>query len=431
MPWQQYVADVAGEFDPVSGRPYYRTVVVSVMRQQGKSVLVLAKNLVRCTLWDRPQVCVYTAQTGFEAGKKVIKEWHPQIKRSPMRALLAQDAHLGLRRAAGNQGIDFRNESRLDVQASGVASGHGDAIDDGTIDEAWHDHDYRREQSLRPAMLTRADAQIWVVSTAGTDESLYWNSTQDNGRAAALADEGKGVAYFEWSCPESLDPLDPDGWPLYMPALGHTVDVETIQQDISALQMEPTEIARAYGNIRQSTGDGRIIPDQAWQAVCSDQASPDGRLSFGVDVSPDRQWGSIAVAGGGVLELVECRPGAGWLVDRCREIGAAWAGPMFAVDSRSAAASLIPELERAGLRVEKVSRMADACGAFFDAVADRTVTVRHDPRLDDAVASAQRRPVGDAWVWGRKETDISPLVAATLALWVSTVATPSGTFVSW
>jgi len=39
------------------------------------------------------------------------------------------------------------------------------------------------------------------------------------------------------------------------------------------------------------------------------------------------------------------------------------------------------------------------------------------PELDEAIASATKRPLGDAWAWSRKNatTDISPLVAVTLA----------------
>ena len=42
--------------------------------------------------------------------------------------------------------------------------------------------------------------------------------------------------------------------------------------------------------------------------------------------------------------------------------------------------------------------------------------IGQDP-LDDACAAATRRPIGDAWAWGRKASgsDISPMVAVTIA----------------
>jgi hypothetical protein len=63
-----------------------------------------------------------------------------------------------------------------------------------------------------------------------------------------------------------------------------------------------------------------------------------------------------------------------------------------------------------------------ACGAFYDDVADGKVSVRSSSVLDAAVAGAARRTSGDAWAWTRRKSaaDISPLVSATLALWVAT-----------
>jgi hypothetical protein len=52
---------------------------------------------------------------------------------------------------------------------------------------------------------------------------------------------------------------------------------------------------------------------------------------------------------------------------------------------------------------------------FFDAVIDEN-TGSADGSLNAAVAAAKQRMSGDAWVWGRRnETDISPLVATTIA----------------
>jgi hypothetical protein len=61
---------------------------------------------------------------------------------------------------------------------------------------------------------------------------------------------------------------------------------------------------------------------------------------------------------------------------------------------------------------------AQACGGFFDAVDNRELRHLNTPELLAAVRGAVKRPLGEAWAWDRKNThvDISPLVAATLAL---------------
>ena len=62
--------------------------------------------------------------------------------------------------------------------------------------------------------------------------------------------------------------------------------------------------------------------------------------------------------------------------------------------------------------------MARACGEFHDAVLHGMITHRSDSRLTDAVLGAGKRRMSDGWVWDRRAgTDISALMAATLARW--------------
>ena len=78
-------------------------------------------------------------------------------------------------------------------------------------------------------------------------------------------------------------------------------------------------------------------------------------------------------------------------------------------------------LERRGVDVLPL-QMTKACAAFYDDVFNADVRVRRHPALDRAIRGARKRNVGDAWAWARKDTtvDVSPLVAATGALWAST-----------
>jgi hypothetical protein len=73
--------------------------------------------------------------------------------------------------------------------------------------------------------------------------------------------------------------------------------------------------------------------------------------------------------------------------------------------------------------------MAGACGQFYDGVMDAWLHHIDQPQLNVALSVARKRPLGDAWAWNRKNaaSDITPLVAATLALWgaqSSTVTQP-------
>src|SRR3954466_9599098 len=68
MPWQRYVADVAGEVDD-HGLPVYSLVLVSVQRQCGKTTLDFATSGHRCLYRPRRKAW-HTAQTGQVARTK-------------------------------------------------------------------------------------------------------------------------------------------------------------------------------------------------------------------------------------------------------------------------------------------------------------------------------------------------------------------------
>ena len=69
--------------------------------------------------------------------------------------------------------------------------------------------------------------------------------------------------------------------------------------------------------------------------------------------------------------------------------------------------------------------MTVAAGTFYDAVLERPATgAARRAMLDDAVAGARQRRRGDAFTWSRRSpaTDLSPLVAASLAVWRAVTA---------
>jgi len=409
MEWQQQVADVAGELLP-DGSPAFRETITTLMRQQGKTTLVLSHKVERCTLRPTSQRVAYTAQTGMDARKKVLDDEVPILQNSKLWPLVRRVA-----RAQGSEGVIWRNGSRIDVLASSASAGHGRIIDLGVIDEAFDDIDDRREQALLPAMITRPDAQLLVVSTMGTDASVYLNRKVEAGRAAALEGRTSGIAYFEWAIPEDEDIDDPAVWWRFMPAMGVTISEAAVAH--ARTTMSDGEFRRAFGNQRTRSAE-RVIPEASWRAVCRPQARPEDPLTLAVEVSPDRDWAAIVACGPGVdgvpvLELVDYRPSVGWVHARAAQLRADHHGRVVVEKGSPAAA-----LQIAGVEELSTADAVRASGALFDAVIDATVLVRSDARMDAALAAATKQPAGEAWRFGRKAgRDAAPIVAASLALW--------------
>ena len=416
MPWQQLVAEVGGELLD-DGRPAYREVWITVPRQSGKTTLVLAWETDRVLNWPsaEPQRVIYSAQNGGEAAKKLISEQGPLLRRSPFAAAVDQ-----VYKGAGNEAITWKNGARIDILRDSESAGHGKTIDLAVADEAFADIDDRREQAFLPAMATRKFAQILGLSTAGTDASLYLKRKVELGRAAVEAGADRGIAYFEWAANPGCDADDPRVWQSCMPALGHTIDEDIVAH--ARATMSDGNFRRAWLN-QWTAVEEQAIPVDAWIAVVGADVTLNDRITFAVDCNPERTWSSIvAVDSTGAIEVVENQPGVGWVVERVAQLAGRWSASV-AVDGSGPAGSLVPDLERAGVKVVTLAgaEIAKACGLFFDRVVSGQVRIVRHNALTAAVGGAQKKMVGDAWRWDRraKDIDVSPLVAASIALWLS------------
>lgn len=474
MPWQRFVADVGCEIDPASGLPAYREVRVTIPRQSGKTTLFLSWQINRCVSrrWRHPQRSAFTAQTGKDARDKWIDELFPLIRSSALKSLVSsKGSRLEINEGMGNEAIKFKTGSLIRLLSTSTSSGHSKTLHQAVMDEVWHDSDDRREQGLRPAMITVRDAQLLVCSTAGTAGSVVLNRKVDSGREAVLRDSGHGVAYFEWSAPDGWDPDDEDSYFSFSPALcpdppcrcappgegwRHTITLEALRAERGS--MTPAEFARAYGNVATGSKDQKwlVISEADWEALLDDLSQAKDPLVFAVDITPERSFSSIGACGAradGDLhgEVVDHGPGTSWVAKRAVELNKRWSPARWVIDAGGAAGFLIPTLLEAGLPVEPMSarNVGQAFGMFRSAsasleqgsapesaetltgapgdLAEEEFTVpklwvrlnRHGAALSAAVEGASTRRVGDGTTWDRKSsaTVISPLVAVTNAVW--------------
>jgi len=275
----------------------------------------------------------------------------------------------------GDEAIRWHNGSRHGITAPGEKAGHSDVLDLAVADEAWGLEDSRLEQGLSPTMVTRPQPQLWVVSTAGTVRSAYLRAKVEQGRARVGTDRRSAVAYFEWSAPEGSDPADPQTWRGCMPTLGHTVREATIAHEFERLDL--ADFCRAYLNWwpGEIPNDWQVINEAAWRVLADPSSAAVDPVAFAADVTPDRSAAAIAVAGLrpdglGHVEVVDHRPGTGWVVGRLVELAVRWSPCAVVVDEVGPAGSLVAPLEAAELEVVKPSARARAAAdsGFYDAV---------------------------------------------------------------
>jgi hypothetical protein len=254
MDWQQRVNATATELQG-DGLPAYRQVVLEVMRQQGKSVDVLSLMLARGL--DVPGTMVsYSAQTRLAGRRRMLDVWWPVIRRSALRSVV------DVRKGYGSEAYVFANGSMIMLASGTEASDHGDTLHLGVIDEAWAQRDDTIEQALKPAMMTVPGAQLWVVSCAGNEDSSYFRSKVEDGRARAEMGVTDTACYIGYSAADDADPGSPATWRGCMPALGITVTEETVAADYQT--MDEAEFRRAY------LCQWPEVAKPGWQAISAD-----------------------------------------------------------------------------------------------------------------------------------------------------------------
>lgn len=347
----------------------------------------------------------------------------------------------------GEEGFEFYSGQRLRFKARTKSGGRGLTADRVILDEAFA-LTPKIMGSLMPTMSARSilgNPQILYGSSAGMVTSDVLRGVRDRGRAG----NDPSLAYVEWCAPVTpcaddrcdhrvgspgcvLD--DPEMWRRANPAMDRRISRSWIEGERRS--MTPDEFARErLGWWEEPSSAVAGLPLHVWEG-----AAHEGRigspLGYAADVTPDLSWASIVRASacdlGTVLELVAHRRGTSWVAEELAALRGDASTPV-ALDLGSPASVLADDLAAAGIPTVNPSArdVAQACSGLLDGLIRRNVWHVPSSALDAAVRGASRRPMGDAWAWSRKNSlvDISPLVAGTLARWVTTqVEEPAAPF---
>jgi hypothetical protein len=432
--WQQLaVIEILGERE--DGKWAAREAGVCVPRQNGKGGIIETVELAGLFLFGE-QLITHSAHlfpTSLEAFRRLLAlvEGSDELRR---RVKKVSKSH-------GEEGIELYGEGgarttgtqRIRFQARSKGAGRGFTGDRTIFDEAM---DLPEEVigNMKPTMSARPNPQTLYLGSA-VDELIH-----DNGhvfarvRSRGLRGNDPSLVWIEYSVPREnpdqvtlTDALDESFWAMANPAFGIRIDHDAIADEQRSMASRTFAVERLGAGQWPSPEDGNPeISREKWQAAEEAESQIDGAPWFGIDVSPDRSSTSIAAAGLNAdglehLELVDRRYGTGWVVERCLELQASH-GPLgFVADGVGPVASLVEALVDAGVQVETTTtgELVKACGSMKDAVDQDRVRHIGQAELDDAMRGASTRKLGDAWAWARKNSasDISPLVAVTLARW--------------
>ena len=418
-PWQEWVVrNSLGELDDNRWAAFEAALIVP--RQCGKSALIEALILAALFVWQE-QTVIYSAHL-FATAQETFTRLRSLIENSELADEVAK-----VYTANGKESIILKNGCRVKFMARSRGGGRGFSGDRIIFDEAY-DLAPASIGAMIPTLAARSmrgesNPQIWYASSAPHVDSDVLHSIRKRAQS-----EAPGRLFFaEWSASENAGADDVDAWYQANPALGIRISEDFVRDERAALMHSPQEFMRERLGIVEAQDVGGVISLDAWQRLTDLTSTIDGPVTIALDVSPERDWATFAAAGRRAdghdhVEVVDRRPGTGWVVDRAVELAARWSCAIV-LDPSSPAGGLMAALEAAGVEVREVSHRdhAQACGALVDAVRNESVRHLGQPSLTAALSGAAKRQSGDVWLWSRSSShvDITPLVAVTLALSMS------------
>lgn len=459
LPWQRWFLIHALELLPGTDEFRFRTVLLLVARQNGKTTL-----LTYLILWrmftDGARLTIGTAQsldTAGEAWSAVvgIAEAIPELSDE-----VAQVLH-------GNTNKSLRLDSgeRYKIASSNRRGGRSLSGDLVFMDELREHLTWAAWSAVSKTMMARARAQLYGVSNAGDAASIVLrhlrtmahllcgdpdglNKDPLGGEIAPDEDEfdvdEESLGIFEWSAVPGASKWDRDSWAQANPSMGHIPSME--RAIAAAARTDPEWEFRTEVMCQWFAGSvNGPFPADAWQQGTDEDSrfAKKAKVAVCVDVSWDRSVAHIAFAGrrkdGKIhVEVVASRAGTDWVIpwltskDRNRKyLAVAWQ------QKGAPVSSLTDDFEKSGLPVApwEGTELSRGTGQFYDLVrAPVPVETengvegewgvvelfhRSQPILDVPVNTAVTKPSGDAWLWDRAKSpvDAAPLVAATGAVW--------------
>lgn len=426
-PWQVFVLE-RGLGVREDGKFAAFEVGLNVARQNGKGGILEALELL--WIFELGERLVIHSAHEFSTATVAMDRMEELLEEGGFTSELVDRG--GVSRSHGSEGFKFKGRRRLWYRTRTKGGGRGFTCGKLVLDEAMVLPD-RMIGALLPTMSALPNPQVVYAGSAVDqevhDEGVVFARVRERGRRG----DDPGLAYFEWSAPFEHPDEVPDEaftdagvWAQANPALGIRIREEHIEAERRSMDF------RTFAAERLGVGDWpasdpeaeRVIRLDVWDGLADRDSQPLDPVCFAFDVTPTRSRASIGVAGKRDderlhVEVVENAVGAGWLVSRLVELDRNHQPECIVCDGAGPAASLVPELEAAGLRIVKLgaTAYAEACGVLYDRVQDDRLRHLGQRELREALKGATTRPLGERWAWSRKSSrvDITPLVSCTLA----------------
>jgi len=402
---------------------------LNVARQNGKGVVLEARELALLAGLTDESFGVHAAHEFKTSEEHFLRIEH-----------LLEGADLkvrAIRRSHGQEGIYMADGRRLRFVTRTKSGLRGFAgVDYLNLDEAMIINESSHGAMMPTLRASKAPHGPQLVYTGSAvdqeihDHGVVWTRIRERG----LTGQDPSLGYLEFSVaaehPDDVSDemaLDRSLWYQANPGLGVRIDEEHMAREQRS--MDPRTFAvelLGVGDYPATDGSADVlISSEEWAAIEDPTSTLLDPVCFAFDISPERHASILAAGrndrGTFGVEVVHSRAGTGWVPERMAELYRNHEVAEVVCDGFGPSAAIARLIDDAGITVRRMDSgdYGKACGFFVDAVGERTLRHLGQQELDHAIRGAKARPLVDRWAWSRTKStvNISPLVAATLALY--------------
>lgn len=228
LPWQKYLMD---EALTINNSKWARSTIGAIVaRQNGKSHAVRMRILAGLYVFGEKNIIAISQSRmlSLDTFRQVVDmaegtAWTRKRIKRVSRTNGQEELEIYCEHFPKSCPHKCERIRKYSIKAANSESPRGATADLLWIDEL-REINQATWAAATPLVRARPNAQIWVTSNAGDDSSTVLNEL----RARALTFSSDRLGWYEWSAATN-DIWDIENWKMANPALGHTIQIENLQ----------------------------------------------------------------------------------------------------------------------------------------------------------------------------------------------------------
>lgn len=394
--WQRWLLTAILERYPEgharAGQLRYRQVVISMGRQNGKSLLAAILSLYGLFQQSKSPTIIGVASNREQAGIIYDRTYY----------VIKNNQALNQRvKPSSTRGLRFRDGSgSYEIRASKTEALQGLPITLGLVDEL-HILDEGVWDSLVNGSRAQKNGLVIGITTAGDDNSKLLKRLYKQG-TEAIDGQAERFGFFLWEAPEGSTVHTPGAIEQANPAIAcGRIELETTIGDVKSL---PEVDQQRYTLNRFVASFSSWMPFNLWADCPPADINTAQHKVYSVDRSPDWSYASVSVhqkhPDGSIhseLAASIVKPTQERLEAMCAQLRKL--GKCSFVMERSQLGKLADTLKGKGYDVHVMTGtdVLQACETSYAIIATQRLAHDAQPVLTEQVRRAQRKNVGERW----------------------------------